>query len=254
MSSYLAVSLRGRIGMTILYVRGYMKLYCTDVTLPELTVFRQRVSEERMKRMERYRFEIDRRRGLAAEALLNYGLRKLCPALSVPVSLSRDENGKPSVIFSEKERILLKEAGLLLPSEDTVAFSLSHAGNYALCAISQEHGAIGADLEEQRRDNRKIAEHFFCPGEIAAIRSTGVFYDYWTLKESFLKAVGQGLSLPLDSFEVLLGENGKDARYLQDFDQKRYEGRLYPVLPGYSIAVCAEAPASFPEDITFVTF
>ena len=74
----------------------------------------------------------------------------------------------------------------------------------------------GCDIEEIQEADMALAEKFFSPGEYAylAAQPKGrerdrAFCRIWTLKESFLKAVGAGLFLPLDSFEIQIGPEGK---------------------------------------------
>lgn len=89
-------------------------------------------------------------------------------------------------------------------------FSLSHSGSMALCAVSAL--PLGCDIEQIRGDRLSLAGRFFHPEECAWLRSfpagerQAAFFAIWTGKESFIKAIGRGLSLPLDSFCVLPGD------------------------------------------------
>ena len=88
-----------------------------------------------------------------------------------------------------------------------VHINLSHSANLIACAISAA-GRIGIDLEKVRplQDLDGIATRFFSAPEYRLItlaeasEKLGLFYTIWTLKESFIKAVGKGLSMPLDNF------------------------------------------------------
>ena len=87
-----------------------------------------------------------------------------------------------------------------------IHFSLSHSQDRALLAVS-EGLEIGADLEGVRCvDHLGLARRYFHPNEVAAIErdadSRAAFFQIWTLKEAVVKALGTGLSLPLDEFEV----------------------------------------------------
>jgi 4'-phosphopantetheinyl transferase len=94
-----------------------------------------------------------------------------------------------------------------------VRFNLSHTRGWAVLAVSG--GAdVGVDVEEVRADRELIAvaDRFFSPSETAELRALLAprqpdrFFDYWTLKESYIKARGLGLSLPLDQFSFHLGD------------------------------------------------
>ncbi len=90
-------------------------------------------------------------------------------------------------------------------------FNLSHSGGVALFAFSSS-ADVGVDVELADRcvDPLKIAGRFFSPAEVGTLRSLpealrrGAFLTCWTRKEAFIKARGDGLSLPLDSFDVTL--------------------------------------------------
>jgi len=99
-----------------------------------------------------------------------------------------------------------------------VQFNLSHAGDYGLLAIARD--AVGVDIEIVRtnRDFLALAERFFAPQEYAALlalpakKRMSAFYRCWTRKEAFIKATGDGLSLSLAKFEVIIDDvNGTDS-------------------------------------------
>ena len=88
-------------------------------------------------------------------------------------------------------------------------FNLSHAGNLALLAVGYGR-ELGVDIEPIRSlpDARNLAQRFFSPAENANLRKVGptnlprAFFECWTRKEAFIKAIGQGLSYPLHNFDV----------------------------------------------------
>lgn len=93
-----------------------------------------------------------------------------------------------------------------LADRSDIHFSLSHSQDQALLAVS-EGLEVGADLEGVRCvDHLGLARRYFHPNEVAAIERNAdpraAFFQIWTLKEAVVKALGTGLSLPLDEFEV----------------------------------------------------
>ena len=91
----------------------------------------------------------------------------------------------------------------------------------------------------------KIAERFFCREEYLAVLEGGteekrreIFYRYWVLKESFLKATRKGMALPMDSFSIRLGEPPVLVKQPSEFPEP-YHYREYSIdgLP-YKMAVC----------------
>lgn len=90
-------------------------------------------------------------------------------------------------------------------------FNVSHSQERAVIAISRT-ARLGVDIEALAPIERDLVERFFSPIEQAALTSlTGPewirgFYRCWTRKEAFVKALGQGLSLPLEAFDVTIDE------------------------------------------------
>ncbi|HUZ05698.1 MAG TPA: 4'-phosphopantetheinyl transferase superfamily protein [Acidobacteriaceae bacterium] len=98
----------------------------------------------------------------------------------------------------------------------SLGFNLTHSGDWAALAVSHD-GDVGLDIEEIRPVEPALPQRYFSPQEQAALSTlTGEewvagFFRAWTRKEALLKAVGAGLSLPLDAFTVTL-ENEAPAR------------------------------------------
>lgn len=96
-----------------------------------------------------------------------------------------------------------------LAHHPSVHFSLSHSGDQAILAVSDQL-ELGADIERVRAlDHLDLARRYFHPNETTLIGSLPrpdeqlqAFFRIWTLKEAIVKALGVGLSIPLDSFEV----------------------------------------------------
>lgn len=130
-------------------------------------------------------------------------------------------------------------------------FNLSHSDTLGLVGWAQDR-EIGVDIERWRpmRDEHALVRRFFSAAENAAYdalpadqRSAG-FFHCWTRKEAYIKAVGRGLGLPLDSFDVSL-EAGSGARLLRASthceDTKRWSLAAPAGPPGTSIAVVLES-------------
>ena len=211
-----------------------MKIYITDTAC----LMRRRLFEkayasmppERRSRVDRLRFPKDRCRSLGAGLLLR---RALTEAGVDETAFVYGEFGKPR---------LAKDLG--------VHFNLSHSGDRAMCVIDDHR--VGCDVERIGRRSAGVAERFFAPEEYELIQSApesdrnAAFTRLWALKESFLKATGLGLTLPLSAFTVSVGEEGVSVR--QDVDGNQY--RFFEPDPGdgYRYAVCVQnAPELTPE-------
>ncbi|WP_024518456.1 4'-phosphopantetheinyl transferase superfamily protein [Bradyrhizobium sp. Tv2a-2] len=119
-----------------------------------------------------------------------------------------------------------------------IYFSLSHTEGCVACAISRVE-AVGLDVErmEPRGSIPEIAEHAFAPDEVEALRGLAPdqlferFFDYWTLKEAYIKAMGIGLQLPLDQFAISLADNKIAISFTDEIDddpQRWHFTRLSP--------------------------
>jgi 4'-phosphopantetheinyl transferase len=155
--------------------------------------FHRLLAADEIARAARFRFDRDRNRYIVGRGLLRTLLGSY---LRCPPDMLRFEYGA-----FEKPRL----AG------EGPQFNLSHSGSLALLAFTNDV-EIGVDVELSTVDfaRERIAERFFSTAEVAVLRSLPeplqpyAFLTCWTRKEAFIKARGDGLSLPLDSFDVSL--------------------------------------------------
>lgn len=104
--------------------------------------------------------------------------------------------------------------------DSSLNFNISHSGKTVVCAISQKRVKLGIDIEEIKKININDFENIFHPNEFNKIRQTNdieEFYKYWTRKEAFTKAIGEGIILPLgpiDTTKKIISKN-KDNYYLE---------------------------------------
>lgn len=148
-------------------------------------------SEEREKQ-RRFHFERHRRQYLVSHALVRLTLSRYSPVPPEAWAFRTNEYGCPSV------------SGEVSPG---LCFNLSHTNGMAMVAVARE-AELGVDVEDTQRpgDLVNVADHYFAPSEVAALKAlpggqqNERFFEYWTLKESYIKARGMGLSLPLEQF------------------------------------------------------
>ena len=133
---------------------------------------------------------------------------------------------------------------------DTIRFSVSHSHGAALYALARGR-EVGIDIERIRSDLAitEIAERFFSPPEAARLRALPTevqpeaFFRYWTRKEAYIKALGGGLSIPLDRSDVTAaaGESGPVVVPLQDpAGTSHWCVQELPAGPGYVAALAVE--------------
>lgn len=156
-----------------------IKLYIADVSKLDTKKALCAVSDYRRSKALRCPDEGKMRCCLGVELLLYRAL-----GLTKPLDYAIGENGKP----------YFENGG--------VFFSLSHSGNYAVCAVSDCE--VGVDIESPRNNSLKLAKRFFTESEYELIAESAdpdeQFCRLWVIKESYIKATGSGFKTPLDSF------------------------------------------------------
>jgi 4'-phosphopantetheinyl transferase len=157
------------------------------------------LSEDERTRASRFRFEADRGRFVASHAALRRILASYLGATPATLAFGTGAHGKPFLDAPAHGRSL--------------RFSLSHSGDLALVAVSLGRD-LGVDVEQvrPRGDLEGFAARYFSPRErdaLARIPPGGrlrAFFEFWTLKEAYLKACGDGLVRALDAFDVTVGD------------------------------------------------
>lgn len=170
---------------------------------------------------------------LLGELILRYLLARFHGLHKGDFSLLRNEHGKP---------YLVGVAGIY--------YNISHSGDYIVCALSDSE--VGVDIERRTVSRMAVARRFFHPEEIVCLeRCTGekqreLFFNYWSVKESYLKYTGSGLSRSLSSFSV---DFPKDQIVLcENALPLSVNVQECPVDPGYACFVCSRTVA-LPEII-----
>lgn len=130
-------------------------------------------------------------------------------------------------------------------------FNISHSGDYIICAISDQN--VGIDIELCGKPRLNVARHFFHPQEIALLNKTTdeklqqkLFFNLWSVKESYLKYTGSGLSTPLSSFEVCF--TGNNITLKKEHSLLPIMVQECPIDPNYSSFVCCQSIESFTID------
>ena len=189
-----------------------VRLNIRDLT-PEDEARVQEILPERFARAGRFADEGDRKRCLAAGILLIRHLN-----ITDESVLKTEEHGKPYI-------------------EDRPYFNLSHSGDWAVLAVSDV--PVGIDIEKMSGRNVRLAAKIFHPDEFAWLQEgenpSERFYTLWTMKESVMKATGQGLALATKSFSVVPAFEGENIKI---------EGKaFYPesfTFDDYVLSVCRE--------------
>jgi 4'-phosphopantetheinyl transferase len=209
-----------------------------DVTAEERDALREYLSVDESARADRYRFARDRDRFVVARGRLRQLLGALSHRAPSDVRFAVAAGGKPWLAGDAAGRL---------------RFSVSHSGDLMLCAVTLDH-EIGVDVEQVRTslDPEALARRFFSTHEVSSLAATpsgialDAFFACWTRKEAVIKATGEGLSRPLDSFSVSV-DPGRAALLSADPSMGRpREWSLIsvPLPPQYHGAVAVRAAVS----------
>ncbi|QDQ26030.1 4'-phosphopantetheinyl transferase superfamily protein [Chitinimonas arctica] len=202
-----------------------------------LAAYWRLLSEAERQQANRFHFAKDRHRYLLTRALVRTVLSRYAPIAPEDWCFRATAHGRPEIA----------NAGELA---GRIVFNLSHTDSLIVLAIACGT-ALGVDVENivERPAPVDIAAHFFAPSEVEALfrlpasERQARFFQYWTLKESYIKARGLGLSIPLDQFRFELGAAGQVELFTQpelNDPADRWRFMLLQPDPAYLIAVCAE--------------
>lgn len=211
-----------------------------DETLSTIASFRGLLAVDELAKADRFYFQSDREHFIVAHGVLRSLLGFYLNSAPRRLSFRYSSHGKPAL--------------LLEPRPDAIRFNMSHSHGVAIYAFARNR-EVGIDLEFIRRGvhEDQIAERFFSPREIATLRMVPAalqrfaFFLCWTRKEAYIKARGEGLSLPLNQFDVSLAP-GEPAALLGTRPDPLEAGRWSLVdlsygLPGYAAALATEGTA-----------
>lgn len=195
------------------------------------------LSVEELERADRFRFDVHRHRFQTARGALRDILARYLAATDPrDLVFETAEHGKPRLVQSGEA------AG--------ISFNSADSADLALIAVTRA-AEVGVDLEKivPERAGEKLAERFFSAAEAETLASLSPdvriqgFFNCWTRKEAYLKAVGTGLLAPLDSFAVSLVPGEPPRLLFVDGDPAapdRWSLAALHAAPGYAAAVAIE--------------
>ena len=194
------------------------------------------LSESERQRRSRFAFADDRHRFLVTRALLRTVLSEYVPSVG-PADwiFAPNVHGRPEIVNDH-------------PAARHVSFNISHTKSLVVLALTYSR-ALGVDTENVTRAvPLEIADRYFAPAEVTSLHALPPvarqrrFLEYWTLKESYIKARAMGLSIPLDTFSFEFV--GKRRVMLRIDDEQPAAAtswllRQWSVRGDYLIALCA---------------
>ncbi|MGA7937659.1 MAG: 4'-phosphopantetheinyl transferase superfamily protein [Kovacikia sp.] len=201
----------------------------------------QTLSTDELQRADRFRFESDRHRFIAARGTLRAILGRYLEIAPGQIQFHYAVHGKPAIA---------------MPATDPaprpfLEFNLSHSQDLMVCAITR-HNRVGIDLEYLHPipNLEGLTRRFYSAQEYSAIQGLSAdqqvrsFFQHWTCKEAFLKAIGEGLG-ELSQVEVLI--DAEQAQLIQCPEQasplQQWLLHLFTPAPGYIAALAGDLAA-----------
>ena len=197
-----------------------------------------RLSKDEYQRAERFYHLTDRRRFIAGRGILRKIISAYLALAPDEAQFTYNEYGKPFISTDQNRGAL--------------SFNLSHSNGMALYAVTRGR-RVGIDVEYMRDDfaTLEVAERFFSKNEFEALKRvpinqrTKAFFNCWSRKESYIKAIGMGVSYPLERFTVSLVSNVAPALLKVDADAtEAARWNMYELDVGeeYAAALIVENP------------
>ena len=198
-------------------------------------IFESFLSADELTRANRFHFIKDRNHFVVARGLLRNLLAAYLGVNCAELQFCYGAQGKPF---------------LLLDSQAQINFNVSHSHGRAAFAFTRGR-ELGVDLEYVKDDfdDALIANRFFSRAEVLALRTVPAdlrkqaFFNCWTRKEAYIKARGEGLSMPLDQFDVSLRPEEPVAllnNYREEREVSRWSMQAIPAPEGYVGALVVE--------------
>ena len=194
------------------------------------------LSNDERIRASRFRFHPDSDRFIAARSSLRIILARYLRLEPTELKFGLNPFGKPHLIGGQ-DRLGLR-------------FNLSHSHDMALLAVARNRD-VGVDIEFRRSDfaTDEIARRFFSRSEVNQLgaippeQKTEAFFNCWTRKEAYIKARGEGLSFPLDQFDVSFAPDARPALLGNRLDPNevlRWSFEQLSPADGYAAALTVE--------------
>ena len=194
------------------------------------------LNPEEAHQQQRFHFERHRHQYLITRAVIRSLLSRYHPSVApAEWCFEKNQYGRPHL--DPKHHSPLR-------------FNISHTEGLIACALVLDR-EIGVDVENLSRggDLVDIADRFFSPAEVADLHRVPAegqsdrFFDYWTLKESYIKARGMGLSIPLEQFSFHI-DDGTGLKLSVDPRQndpaERWQFQHWRMPPHFKVALAVE--------------
>lgn len=190
----------------------------------QMSDWMSRISADKRRKIAKFVRQEDQYRSLLGELLVRSTIVRHTGLTNDDIRFACNAYGKPA-----------------LEGDTDFSFNLSHSGRWVVLAWSASALPLGVDVEQIAPIDFRIAESFFTSREKAELfaregaERLDYFYRLWTLKESYIKAIGKGLSMPLDRFTIAPTEQGG----WHSPEAPDYSFASFPLDADHLVAACA---------------
>jgi 4'-phosphopantetheinyl transferase len=223
--------------------------FCDEIAEQRLLAdYRQLLVEEERQKEARFHFARDRHRYLITRALVRTVLSRYAAVTPQDWRFTENAYGRPQIVNDHA-------------AARRISFNVSHTRSLVVLGVSCER-ALGVDTEDiqTRHADLDVADRYFSADEVTQLRATppqlqqARFFEYWTLKESYIKARGLGLSLPLEQFGFDLSQPHRVRIRFHPppvDEPSRWAFWLLRAGTDHYVTVCAERGGGEPPQLSF---
>lgn len=187
---------------------------------------KSKLPQSTLSKIEGFRFAADKQRSLMGDLIVRQFYAKALKLNPMKIEFDYNEHDKPS-----------------LKNHPKAHFNISHSGGYVVVAFSD--CPVGIDIEKNKGNRLAVAKRFFTREELDDLFALAegkeqieYFYQLWTLKESYMKTIGKGISMSLSSFSFQRFYNVFRLRY--SAEDMGYQFTSYKVHPEYACNLCSK--------------
>lgn len=204
-----------------------MRIYAVNISDIDMELLEDKcksvVEPGKLHKIKRFVNKQDKARTLVGELLIKFVVKEYLN-INERLFMEKNEYGKPYFV-----------------NKPDIEFNISHSGDFVVCAIDGK--PLGIDIEKIKLlEYKGLVDMFFANEEAeyilneSELKSLNRFYEIWTLKESYIKCCGRGLSIDLKSFSISMGE--KINLISCDYGEK-YNFRIINMHNDYKLSICS---------------
>ncbi len=197
------------------------------------------LNPELQEKAKAFKYADRRQTALFSNLLVRWLFQKFGLIQTVQLVYFYGEHGKP----------------VILTAQD-IKFNVSHSGHWIVCAISPDE--VGIDIEERKTRNIDMIDNVLSDEEKRSLKATNslfrtsLFYNIWTVKESYLKALGGGLYEPIELSKLVTSfSGGQPELSLEQEKIPSWKFHEFKIDPNYSMTVCHRSK-NIKQEVTFV--